>query len=106
MQVHTCTLTLIQITVLFNDRSIRFTNISLQLNDSSNGTAVTVEVILPSASQSQQVISLLDHFSSNITMIGIYSLGKQSPGYTIIEGSSKLGSNKKYCGTFLLRPLN
>ena len=51
---------------------------------------MTVEVILPSANQSEQVISLLDHFSSNITMLGSYTLRQQSQGYTVIEGSCKL----------------
>ena len=79
-----------QILRLFNDQSIQFESISLRLNDSLNGTAVTVEVILPSANQSEQVISLLDHFSSNITMLGSYTLRQQSQGYTVIEGSCKL----------------
>lgn len=97
--IHTCTLTLTQIKVLFKEQSIQFRSISLRLNDSSNGTAVTVEVILPSASQSPQVISLLEHFSSNITMIGSYTLSQQSPGYTVIEGSSMLESNEFHYNT-------
>lgn len=79
-----------QILRLFNDQSIRFESISIRLNNSLNDTAVTIEVILPSANQSEQVISLLDHFSSNITMLGNYTLRQQSQGYTVIEGSCKL----------------
>lgn len=67
-------------------------NISLRLNASLNGTAVTVEIILPSANQSEQVIDLLNYFSSSITMLGIYTISGHSRDYTIIEGSRKLGS--------------
>lgn len=76
--------------MLFDNRSIHVTDISLWLNVSLSGTAVTVEIILPSANQSEQVMRLLDDFSSS-TMLGNYFLSGQSQNYILINGSSKLG---------------
>ena len=76
--------------MLFNNRSIQVNDISLRLNISLSGTAVTVEIILPSANQSEQVMRLLDDFSSS-TMLGNYLLNGQSQSYILINGSSKLG---------------
>ena len=74
---------------LFNNQSIQVTDISLRLNVSLSGTAVTVEVILPSANQTEQVTRLLDDFSAS-TMLGKYLLSDQSQDYILINGSSKL----------------
>ena len=75
--------------MLFDNRSIHVTDISLWLNVSSSGTAVTVEIILPSANQSEQVMRLLNGFSS-FTMVGNYFLSGQSQDYILINGSRKL----------------
>lgn len=78
--------------MLFNNGSIQFENISLLLNDSLNGTAVTVEIILQSANQTRDVTRLLNYFiSSSITMLGNFTISDEiQPGYSVINGSSKL----------------
>ena len=74
--------------ILLSNQSVNFTDISLQLSNSTNGTTVTVQITLPSESQADEVTQLLEYYSSFV-MLGSYAISDENRGVNIITASSK-----------------
>ena len=71
---------------LLSNRSVNFNNISLLLMpDSINGTAVRVEITLPSDRQRDEVSQLFEIFS----VIGGFAISSMNRGFNIVIHSSK-----------------
>ena len=78
--------------IILNDQlqSVDFNNITVQLYDFRNVTAVRVGV---TSTQGQQVLRLLsDYFSSNFTMLGQHLVSVDNRGVNLVVPSCELMS--------------
>lgn len=76
-----------QMQFVLNNRSVNFTDISFQLMDSLNGTAVTVEITLSSENQTEVVTELLQYYSSSFSMLGGYAISVDNRGVQAVTAS-------------------
>ena len=73
---------------VLSNQSIEFTNISFQLMDSLNGTAVTFEITLPSENQTEEITQFLLYYSSStFSMFGSYNISAENHGVQAISAS-------------------
>ena len=73
---------------ILSNQSLEFTDISFQLMDSLNGTAVTVEITLPLENQTEVVMELLQFYvSSSFSMLGNYAISIENRGVQAISAT-------------------
>ena len=83
----------LQMRIILSDQSVDFNNISVQLYDFRNVTAVRVEILPISATQGQQASRLLsDYVSSNFTMLGQHLVTVENRGVSRVVPSRELKS--------------
>ena len=90
-----------QMRLILSNQSINFTDISFQLSDSLNGTAVTVEITLPSENQTEEVTQLLQYYSFSFSMLGSYAISDNNRGIQAISASCE---SRQYHITLALSP--
>ena len=73
---------------VLSNRSLEFTDISFQLTNSLNGTAVTAEITLPLENQTEVVMELLQFYiSSSFSVLGSYAISIDNRGVQAISAS-------------------